>query len=182
MGIAMIASLLALMTGVHSEVWEGPCKIEMKSMGLEDAIVAERTSYIKVNDVTYFNAAPADYLQNTGFNLVTVDPATCAVSNPTTFDTYLSSTASGQLETYINAVPVGSVILGVTSNSAELRLYDTAKHALSSIGVDVTGLSFRSKLLFSAVKGSTKTPVVLRAAKGGEALRYSYSFGKGSAS
>jgi len=173
-GIVLIAGLLAMMSGASSEVWEGPCRIEMRSMGLNDVVAeAVKTSYIKVNGVTHFNAPYARYVENRGFNLLTLDPATCEVTNPTTFDTYGDAARNAALKTYIDNVPNGKVILGVTSDSADQFLNDVGKGALSSIGVDVTGISYRSKVLFSTLKGSTKTFVDRRAA-GGESLLYLY--------
>lgn len=127
----------------------------MRAWGYSDNV---REGYIRVNGQQKLYSTqpgPPDGpdAHTRGINLVTLDVATCTTSDVSNFDTYISEESSGQLVNYLNGLPVGTVLLGVTFDEPALLLTSAAKQALASIGVDVTGVNFRGKFEFIAVIG-----------------------------
>jgi len=149
----VVSAITPVVTGTFVPTLPGQCAINLKAFGFADTGVGmTKTSYIKVNGITYFDNVDTNVAYR-GFNLVTLDINTCRASNFDHFDTHEIPADSDRLVTYINGIPDGAHVLGVTDDEATLGLSAAAKAALSSIGVDVTGLDYRGKLIFHAIKG-----------------------------
>jgi len=111
-----------------------------------------------------------------GFNLVILDPIKCTGIAIKPFDTYGDNSANNDLIANLANIPKGTAILGVISDEATYVLSAEAKNALKAIGVDLPGLSLRSKAFFYTIKGSTDKHVVREMAPGGDSLAFDYSF------
>jgi hypothetical protein len=115
--------------------------------------------YIKLNGVAVWEAGWYSSKPNIrGVSLMTIDPLTCTVLSPTkTFDTCADDAAAGNLNTFLDGVPNGNVIVGVTGDEPQSRLGGSIAK-LSSYGVDVSDILYRGNFAFVAQKGSpTKT-------------------------
>jgi hypothetical protein len=115
--------------------------------------------YVKLNDVAVWEAGWYSSKPNIrGVSLMTIDPLTCTVLSPTkTFDTCGDDAAAGNLNAFLDGVPNGNVIVGVTGDEPQSRLGGSIAK-LSSYGVDVSDIQYRSNFAFVAQKGSpTKT-------------------------
>jgi hypothetical protein len=107
-----------------------------------------------------------------GFNLIVLDTTTCKASNYQHFDTNAVAADSDKLAAYINGLPDGTHILGVTCDEASYSLQNSANVALKSIGVDVTGLASRDKVLFHAIKGQPEKTFARIGKAGGGSIYY----------
>jgi hypothetical protein len=89
-----------------------------------------------------------------GYNLVAVDPSG-TVRNLGAFDTSGSPTASGQLATWVEALPAGTIVLGAVKDEASGSLNAEAVGALATLGVrgDLRG-RYRESHAFIGVKGA----------------------------
>jgi len=162
--IAVVLGLVGLGHVINADVtgtYFAPplgCTISIKAYGNGDSgdAATRITGYIKVNGLTYWAGADA---ANRGFNLVTLDPNTCKASNYARFDTYLAAANSDALATYINNLANGTHILGATGDDVTQALQASAKNALKTLGVDVSGMVFHDKALFHAVKGHPEQTV-----------------------
>ena len=75
------------------------------------------------------------------------------------------------MTTYINGLPLNTVLIGVTANEATLTLTQNAISALLAIGVNVAGLLFRGKASFVTQIGQPALSVSQVAPPGGYNLR-----------
>jgi hypothetical protein len=112
--------------------------------------------YIKLDGVTIWeggwnNTKP----RNRGVSLMVFDPITCNVlKNCHTFDTHGDSTASPKLIAFLDAVPDGKVVVGVTADDPTCKLTYEAQQKLASYGVSIFDIQYRSNFAFVAQKGS----------------------------
>jgi len=139
----------------------GSCSLKLQSWGDDDT--SEWIGYVLVKGASYtfvdlrksvsmqidWNRIPLIR----GFNTALIQLGTCTATDSHTFDTSLSSTASDSLAAYLQSLPSGTIIAGVTIEDAALSLTNTARNALLAIGVDTTQLMFRGKLAFVATIG-----------------------------
>jgi len=158
----VVSAVAQAVTGTFVPTVPGQCHIQMKAFGMTDTGESmTKTSYIKVNGLTYFE--DSDTIGGyRGFNLITLDVNTCRASNFETFDTHETYPEADRLANYINGIPDGTHILGVTDDEAQRRLNDVAKAALTLIGVDASGLDHRGKLIFHAIKAKPGKAIVRR--------------------
>lgn len=91
------------------------------------------------------------------------------------FDTcYGTNNASVRLAYYIKNLPASTVLMGVIQDDATWSLQDSAVQAMASLGIDISHLEFRDKLVFVTQKGKPSlTKYEIRPA-GGETLQVSY--------
>jgi len=133
-----------------SSAQSGKCDVSLRACGIEDA--GDKTVYMKVNGVAYLSTLAANHHYR-GFNLLALNPHTWKASGLKHFDTHFTPAESNNLANYINSLPLGTHILGVTSDEASDRLQPIAKNALKALDVDISMLRWRDKVLFYAVKG-----------------------------
>jgi hypothetical protein len=168
----VVSAVVPVTTGTFKPTAPGQCDINMKSFGWVDTGVdMKKSSYIKVNDLTYFDSFDGNYLYR-GFDLVTLDMNTCKASNFGHFDTAATATEADLLAKYIYGIPDGTHILGVTSDDGNAQLNDAGKAALKSIGVDPTRLGYRDKMIFHVIKGRPEKAVVITKKAAEENLFY----------
>jgi len=169
--IGQVCSSQFTPTGTYrAPTFPGMCQISLKAWGWIDA-GDTKNGYIKVNGVTYFDSFSANF-DYRGFDLVTLDTTTCKASNFGRFDLNEVAADSDRLATYIANQPDGTHILGVTSDSAFYALQNSARVALMSIGVDITGYANWDKVLFYAVKGHPEKTFARLVKAGGGSLYY----------
>lgn len=166
--VGVINAATPEVTGTYAPSLGGRCNINLKAWGYVDAGPNQvRSAYMKVNGLTYFDSFNGNY-DYRGFNFVQVDMNTCKASNFAHFDTWADAANSNPLALYVNNIPDGTHILGVTSDDGFEKIQDSARNALKSIGVDVTGLKYGDKVLFHAVKGHPEKAVA-KIGKNGQA-------------
>jgi len=168
----VISAVVLNPTGTFVRSTLGQCNINLKAMGNPDTGAnVRRSAYIKINNVTYFDSFNGNPVYR-GFDLMILDMNTCRASNFSEFDTWGYADASTALADYISKVPAGAHIIGVTSDDAFNTIQNSAKEALQSIGVNVTGLTYHDKTLFHAIKGKPEKTVQRTGKSGGENLYY----------
>ena len=118
------------------------------SWGFIDSV--RESGFVAINGERVINTTSGTYL---GFNLVELNVSSCSASNIRHFDTYSSTIISDNMATYINGLPLNTVLIGVTADEPTSSLSQNAKSALLAIGVDVTGLQYRGKVSFVAQIG-----------------------------
>jgi Interleukin-like EMT inducer len=143
------------------------CHIEAVSWGYDDS-GPPLAGEIAVNGDRVFGATSVDFR---GFNTIELNVTTCSTSNPRRFDTWRSMTASENMATYVNSLPVATVLIGVTSDEASSNLTPNAITALNTIGVDISGLLHRGKASFVAQTGQPTMSWSLVAPRYGDILR-----------
>jgi len=107
-------------------------------------------------------------------------PTTWVSYDVRTFDTFASNAVSNALADYLNGLPNGVIIYGLTCDEATMELTTAARNALFSIGVDVSTLGYRGKLTFVATIGRPQSTVYLIANKGDNNLLMSATTASGS--
>jgi len=142
--------LVKVLEEKSSSSQSGQCDVSLRACGFDAA--GDKTVYIKVNGVAYLTTLATDSHYR-GFNLLALNPNTWKASGLKHFDTWANDAESNNLAIYINSLPLGTHILGVTSDEASWKLQPSAKNALKALDVDVSMLGYRDKVLFYAVKG-----------------------------
>jgi hypothetical protein len=87
-----------------------------------------------------------------GINILEIDPINCSLVNASSFDAGFSSAAALQLSNYLQNVSVGTVLIGVTSDSST-GYVSTALNALSTLGVSVGDVQNGAGFAFVAQVG-----------------------------
>lgn len=143
------------------------CSVSVRAYGASDPGVPTE-GYIKLNGVPVWEAGwYSDRLPNLrGVSVVIIDPALCTkVNDAQTFDTFESSyswfwyydfqpdSGADQLNAFLDALPDGSVIVGVTGDEPTRRL-GSAVQKLASFGVYIDDVQYRGNFAFVAQKGS----------------------------
>lgn len=129
------------------------CSVELKATGYDDKDLDDKNAgHIAVNGVKFFNSVKGVDFKR-GVNLVLLNKVTCTGYNYQNFDTHGDAGAANRLVKYLNEVPVGTIVLGVSNDSASEKL-SPALPTLKSFGVNVDSLKTRDKFLFVTEKGS----------------------------
>lgn len=82
----------------------------------------------------------------------------CRISGSQTFDIYASPTAATAAMNYVNAVPEGTWLLGVSRNSIRIYLYLIKDFFLNELGIDMWQINNDlSRIAFAVVKGDKTT-------------------------
>ena len=120
------------------------------SWGNADATIL--SGYIAINGDRVLSTTSFVYR---GFNIVQLNLSSCLSTDtgPRSFDTWANTTNSDNMATYINSLPLNTVLIGITSDEPLLSLTNNAKSALLAIGVNVNGLQWRGKVSFVAQIG-----------------------------
>ena len=112
------------------------------------------SGYIAINGSTIINTTSVAYR---GFNLVELNISSCSTSKVRHFDTNANTTESDKMATYINSLPLYTVLVGVTADDAQQFFRYNAVLTLFGIGVDsvwyLNGYGYQSKLCFVAQIG-----------------------------
>jgi len=138
----------------------GSCILTLRSWGMDDTEAnGFLIGYLQGNGITLADYSRYQPIYNDdirGFNTAIIQPNTCTATQFQSFDTFGSATASDQLAAYLLSLPSGTIVTGVTIDSAELSLTPNARSALFAIGVDpsaIASIQWRSKLIFVAKIG-----------------------------
>jgi Interleukin-like EMT inducer len=107
------------------------------------------SGYIAINGSTIINTTSVAYR---GFNLIELNISSCSSSKVRHFDTNANTTESDKMATYINSLPLYTVLVGVTADDAQKYFSYNAFLALYGIGVEsywfLYGSWYQSKLCF----------------------------------
>ena len=134
------------------------CSIEAQAYG-GNVDGHPRYAYVKLNGVAVWQASwYGEYPNNRGVNVVIVDLASCTMHEWHNFDTYVDRAAAARLRDYIRGLNDGTVLVGVSCDSAETYLSD-AFATLSALGADVSDVRQRGAWAFVAVKGDPSKTV-----------------------
>lgn len=87
-----------------------------------------------------------------GVTLFLIDPFSCSVAKSASFDTHWSTKDTEQLEIFLDSVPNGNVVLGLTSDEP-IKHLKPAMPALLQLGVDVTDVQYKGSFAFITQKG-----------------------------
>jgi len=91
--------------------------------------------------------------------MFTIDTATCTVIDTQRFDTYGDSGAAAQLNTYLQGLSDGTVLVGISCDEAS-RYLDAAEATLTGLGADVSDVGFRGAWTFVTEIGDPSTTVL----------------------
>jgi Interleukin-like EMT inducer len=128
-------------------------------VGLSDNSIFD--AYIAFNDYKAVSFWPVftDVSNTSGFFMVELNVRSCSSSKVLRFNTYNNPVTSDNMATYINSLPLCTVLIGITCFDAQLSLTPTAKSALHAIGVNVTELKRWGKASFVAQIGQPSLTV-----------------------
>jgi hypothetical protein len=130
------------------------CGVSIRAYSASETKVTT-DGYVKLNGVTVWEAGWYSTKPNLrGVSLFTIDPITCTVLiSSQTFDTCGNDAAAGKLNAFLDGVPNGNIIVGVTGDEPQSRILGSVTK-LSSYGVNVADIKYRSNFAFVAQKGS----------------------------
>jgi len=135
------------------------CLIEAQAYG-GNANEHTRYGYVNLNGVDMWKASwYGEYPTYTGANVMIVDSSICILQERHHFDTFGEHDAGARLRDYLQGLSDGTVLVGVSCNSAEVHLSD-AIPTLSALGADVSSVGFRGAWVFAAVKGDPSETVI----------------------
>lgn len=100
-----------------------------------------------------------------GVTLFELDPKTCTTRNRQTFDTYMTLPDRAQLLETMESAKAGTIIIGVTADTAEndeMAFQSIASSFFAKYNMDLTGLGFRDKFAFIMQKGYPKKTIFQR--------------------
>lgn len=141
------------------------CTVDLMSCGYDDS--TQFHGYVKTSggssDTTY-----------RGVTLFELDPKTCTTRSQHQFDTWGSSSATIQLLQTLELATWGTIIVGVTTDSAENDSMEFQKSAASHFvryNMNISGLMNRDKFAFMMQKGFPLKTVFHRKLRYGEGLK-----------
>jgi len=150
-----------------NELASGSCFVELRSWGGADS---SKIGYASINQDTQANYTHRDVGEVRGFNTQLIRSTNCTAYDSRHFDTGALNSASVGLANYIQSLPSGTILYGVTCDDARSSLSDHTIFILMANGVDVSWLVQRGKLTFVAVIGRPEATVLNVASDGGENL------------
>jgi len=134
------------------------CSIEAQAYGgNEDGHT--RYAYVNLNGVAVWQASfRGEYPSNRGVNVIIVDLSSCTMQEWHNFDTVAVWEDTEGLIYYLDGLSDGTVLVGVSCDSAVNRL-SQAFAALRSLGADVSDVRPSGAWVFVAVKGDPSKTV-----------------------
>ena len=128
------------------------CTIEAQAWGANDADTM-KYGWMKLNGSTVWQSSwNGEYPLHRGVNTFTIDRATCTVLESKNFDTFLDTGAAGRLNTYLQGLSDGTILVGVTADEASKYL-DAAETTLAGLGAVVSDVAYRGAWVFVAQIG-----------------------------
>jgi len=127
--------------------------------GYGDAKCTHRYGYLKLNQQLIWKSewcidgVPGG--PDRGLAIFLLDPCKCSIPVTQVFDTHQNESDALELISFLDEVPTGTVIVGITANEAVYYL-SKALPALLKIGVDVSDVQYRGSFGFIAQKGFPK--------------------------
>ena len=95
-----------------------------------------------------------DYSKNgRGINIVVIDKTYGNVVSSVVFDTYLSTTASANMVTFINNIAAGNIVIAAVKDEATDNITSTAINALKTLGASSFAPGYRGSWAFIGEKG-----------------------------
>jgi len=139
-------------------VISGLCSIEAQAYGGNDNGLT-RYAYVKMNGVAVWQSSWYGlHPYRRGVNVIIVNVSSCIMQEWHNFDTYDDPAAAARLRDFLQGLSDGTVLVGVTCDSAELYLSD-ALPTLSALGADVSNVRIRGAWVFVTVKGDPSKTV-----------------------
>ena len=139
-------------------VISAPCLIEAQAFGGNDNNHT-RYAYVKQNGVAVWQASwGGEYPVHPGANVMIVDASNCTLQEWHNFDPYVDSDDTIRLLHYLQRLSDGTVLVGVSCDSASELSY--ALPTLNALGADVSDVSYRGAWVFAAVKGDSSKTVL----------------------
>ena len=140
-------------------VISAPCWIEAQAYG-GNSNGQNRYAYVTLNGVAVWQASwLGEFPRHRGANVIIVDPSSCTLQEWRNFDTYASAPGDSGLSTYLGGLSDGTVLVGVSCDDASSQLYAAAA-TLSTLGVDVSDVTYRGAWVFVAEKGDPAKTVL----------------------
>jgi len=123
-----------------------------------------KSGYLKLNDALVWESEwcgePAKEIR--GVTTFLIDPLSCSVAKLFSFDTHASQIDAEDLAAFLNSVPDGKVVIGLTSDEPTANL-KSALPALLQLAVDVSDVEDRGSFAFITQKGSPEKTVISKA-------------------
>jgi hypothetical protein len=170
--LAVDASPIPEPTGRWIGTESGRCDVYLKSWGFEDEDSGSKAQIV-VNGVSYipsFGPPPAN-IPYRGITTMVVNPFECTATDYRHFDLYGIAADGPAFDTYLKSLSKGTILVGVLIDSSETYIGKAAA-TLKAMGVDVSGVTIRSKLLFRLQVGNPTKTLVKTAGKGGASLEH----------
>jgi len=135
------------------------CLIEAQAYAGSEHFVKEY-GYVKLNGMVVWQASwLGEYPNKRGVNVMIVDPSSCTLQEWRRFDTFWLRDAAAQLRNYLQGLSNGTVLVGVTGDSADQYLSD-ALPTLRALGADVYDVGYHGAWVFVAEKGNASKTVL----------------------
>ena len=139
-------------------VFAAKCFIEAQAWGANDEDTM-KYGWLRMNGATVWRSSwYGEYPLNRGVNTFTIDTAACTVLESKNFDTWALTGAAALLNTYLQGLSDGTILVGVTADEASKYL-DAAEAALSGLGADVSDVEYRGAWAFVAEIGDPSKTV-----------------------
>jgi len=125
-----------------------------------DLFKIESAGYHDGNDCAFYVKGVSTGTNNSGFNLVVIDPVTLNILDTLYFDTYSDEDASFNMAHYIAGLPEGTIVLFAVKNDASKKLNEQAHIALESMGSQLNRqLEYRDSYALIGIKGAKQGSV-----------------------
>jgi len=135
------------------------CSVEAQAFGANSYSIV-KYAFLRLNGDTVWQASwQGEYPVYRGVNILTIDTAACTLEDALNFDTHLDWNAAWQLRTYIEGLSIGTVLVGITCESASSRL-SNAHSRLAELGANVSDVGYRGAWAFVAEKGNPSETVL----------------------
>ena len=149
------------------------CTIDLASYGYDNS---PRLGYIRTSGGSSEEIySPVDWGINRGVTLVELDATTCTTRNRQRFDTFRWAQARLQVLETMESATAGTIIVGVTADTAEHNDNSSFKNIVGSFftryNMDLTELGFRDKFAFIMQKGYPQKTAFKRKPRYEESLR-----------
>ena len=133
------------------------CAIEAQAYSGKMPDVRMAYAYVKLNGVAVWRASlDGEYPRNHGANVMIVNPSSCTMQEWHNFDTYDGTADALWLRAYLQGLRNGTVLVGVSCDSADLTF---AFATLRALGADISDVGFFGAWVFVAVKGDPSKTV-----------------------
>ena len=135
------------------------CTIEAQAWGANDEDTM-KYGWMKLNGATVWRSSwYGEYPLSRGVNTFMINTADCTVLESKNFDTWWDTGAAGRLNTYLQGLSDGTILVGVTADEASKYL-DAAEATLAGLGADVSDVENRGAWTFVAEIGDPSKTVL----------------------
>lgn len=166
----------AIISSMNKPSIKENCTVDLASYGYDDSL---KYGYVKTSGGSSDEVLVLDKFGNhrsvhRGVTLFELEPKTCTMRNRQRFDTWASADDRRQLLGTLEYATTGTIIVGVTADSAEngnMEFQKSAGSFFTRYNMNISGLQTREKFAFIVQKGNPEKTIFQRKPNGGESLR-----------